>query len=279
MSGVVEAIATREPAVVDRSAVIVTRHTSGDLGRVLFLHGLANSSAVWESVVSRISPGVEAWTADLPWCGDGCDEWSHERDPVSYLAQTLDQVCGEIDVVVAHSFSANLLLELLSRRAVAGVDPRHRHGLRGLVLVSPFYRRSPGDFTWTDLTRFPGVFQQIMETGIAVQSGGRIEPEIQRHMALRVCERVGPHGWARFLETYLRTPWLRTDLITLPCLVVAGRRDFSPPLGESAALAADLPFGRLHPVANAGHFSMTEQPTELAALIDRFLASVPPGTD
>jgi pimeloyl-ACP methyl ester carboxylesterase len=93
-------------------------------------------------------------------------------------------------------------------------------------------------------------------------------------MALRVRDRVGPYGWVRFFETYLRTPQLRTARMPR-CLVVAGERDVAAFPSDAVALAAVLPDSRIHVLAGCGHFAMVERPTELAALIDHFVEEVP----
>jgi pimeloyl-ACP methyl ester carboxylesterase len=91
-------------------------------------------------------------------------------------------------------------------------------------------------------------------------------------MTLRIRDRVGPYGWVRFFETYLRTPRLRTERLRAPCLVVSGERDFVRFPADAQALAAALPDSRLHVLADCGHFPMVEQPAELATLVAAFLA-------
>ncbi len=89
---------------------------------VLFLHGLAGKAAVW----GALDLPVTAVTPELPWHGMADPAWSHEPDPGRFV---VDAVSAAHDVVVAHSFGANLLLECY---ADGRVPPRPT------VLVCPF---------------------------------------------------------------------------------------------------------------------------------------------
>lgn len=244
-------------------ATDVTRH------RVLLLHGLGNSATVWKSYVDHRASDVEAWSVELPWRGGGDPSWSHSGDVLRWVGQVLRDAPGQADVLVAHSFAASLVLEFLSQAHATGVDPLAAWGVKGLVLVSPFYRRSPQDFGWEVVSGLSEKFLTIIGEGIRLHSPRRLDPELQLDLARRVCERVGPYGWIRFGELYLSSPWLRTDLITAPCLVVTGTNDATT--REAADLAADLPSGSLVRLPGCGHFPMLERPAEFTGAVASFL--------
>ncbi|MBY8879821.1 alpha/beta fold hydrolase [Actinacidiphila acidipaludis] len=249
------------------------RHT-GDAPRLraLMLHGLASGSSVWDPLWRHAPAELDSWVADLPWRGDHVSEWGRQSDSPDWMAACLEAVPGAVDVVVAHSFSANLLLDHLSRAAARGEDPCAVYGIRGIVLVSPFYRRSPDDFGWDAVAGMQRNFLAITEEGIRLRPGRPIDPEILRDMARRVCERAGLYGWMRFLNLYLHTPWLHTGLIDVPALVVTGTEDFAA--AESVALAADLPAAELQTLGGCGHYPMFEQPERFTALLGRFVESL-----
>ncbi len=256
--------------------VVLRRHGAVDepRRRVLFLHGMANSSSVWKPVVDAHEAELDCWTAELPWRGGGGPaSWSHDEDTLAGIRSALSAVPGGVNVAVAHSFAAGLLLELLSRELAAGGDPFERYGLRGMILVSPFYRRRPEEFSWAALPDQLEDFTRTMEAGIAVQAGDRVSPELRREMARRICDWVGPYGWHRFVQTYMRTPWLRTELISLPTLVITGAGDPAALPAEGVALAEDLPGARLLPLTGCGHFAMTEQPGLFATAVRQFVGS------
>ncbi|MBV6698124.1 alpha/beta fold hydrolase [Kitasatospora aureofaciens] len=257
--------------------VVVHRRAAGGPGRMLLLHGLANSASVWDAYLEHAGQdgGPEIWAADLPWRGECVAHWSAEGDVVPHVADALRAVPGGAGVVVGHSMGANSLLEFLHRRLERGVDPFTEFGIRALVLVSPFYRRAAEDFTWQSVETAVQNFVRTMTEGVRVHAGGRVPDDLVEELGGRVRDRVGAYGWMRFFETYLATPRLRTELFTVPCLVIAGEHDSIAPPEEGGLLAADLPEGRFHLLPDSGHFLMIEQAGELAAAVDRFVSTLP----
>lgn len=239
--------------------------------RVLLLHGMGNAGSVWDGLRPRLPGGAQASAPELPWAGVGTPEWSHHPDPTVWVRQAIDEArdaLGGVDVVVAHSFSATVLVNLLAGTRDGAATPVP--GLSGLVLVGPFYRAEASDFEWELMTGLVAAFLRTMKEGIRLVAGERGNPELFGAMAQKVCERIGPYGWTRFFEQYLATPFAAVSRIDLPCLVVSGERDGTAPPGESATLAAALPAGRLWSLPGQGHFPMLELPDELAAGIGRF---------
>ncbi len=245
--------------------------------RTLLLHGLADSSGVWTHVVGRFPPEHRVVAPDLPWSGAAIGGYaaSYTR-PTDAIATALAGPDGTADVVVAHSFSANLLLALLDAELRAGGRPLRRYGIRRMVLVSPFYRRRPEDFGWAAMAYFMNDFHRIMEEGLRAAALGRIPDDVLLDMAYRVRERVGPYGWTSFFDTYLRTPWLAVGELDVPCLVISGGDDIAADPSEAAALAADLPHAHLELVPGCGHFPMVSAPETFAGAVSGFLGDLHP---
>ncbi|MFF8814012.1 alpha/beta fold hydrolase [Streptomyces pactum] len=247
--------------------------------RVLLLHGLGIGARVWDPYVAHARPGRRPVTAELPWRGTG-GRWSHHPDPRVWMHRVLEAALEEsggegIDVVVAHSYSAMLLLNLLGGadpdRDGASAHPPARYGIRGLVLVTPFHRSSPEDF---DFAGFTGLWDRIephMAECLRVMGRGRGDERFLAVMARRLCELIGPYGWTRFFEQYLRTPWTDLAALDLPVLVVSSPSDTLAPPAEAEALARGLPRAELRPVPGCGHFPMTERSAYFAALVDDFV--------
>lgn len=252
----------------------VQRKRPTDGTRALLLHGLANSSSVWDALAGTAAGGLDLWAAELPWGGEHSPAWAYRSDATRAVADALGQVPGGAGIVVAHSFSTVLLLELLSEELARGGDPFACHGIEGLVLVSPFYRRDPESFEYGVVGDMLENFRRTMDEGIRVMAGSRLDPSLRRDMAQRVCERVGPYGYLSFFRSYLHTPWLRTDLVTVPSLVISGEKDFTAVPAESMALAADLPNARCRFITGAGHFPMVEQVDTFSAALGEFLDSI-----
>ncbi|GGZ25823.1 alpha/beta fold hydrolase [Streptomyces poonensis] len=238
---------------------------------VVLLHGLANNEAIWAPLAGHWRAGLDVHAPRLPWHGGGIADWRHETDSASRLQDVLDAVPGGPGVVVAHSFSSIVLLELLSRRAAAA-DPLD---LPAVVLVNPFYRSDAETFHWNMIAPTLDDFPRTMAESIRLRTSGHtIDAELLADMARRMTEWIGPYGWLRFFDTYLRTPLFRVDLIQTPALVIGGAADRSAPAEEARHLAARLPVGRSLTVPGCGHFPMLERPDRFTETVHAFLDQI-----
>jgi pimeloyl-ACP methyl ester carboxylesterase len=261
----------------DPGAGTVHRRTAGAGGpRLLLVHGLAANDSVWDRGIALLPPSYEVWSARMPWSAEGVPDWGVDGDLTGPLAEVLGAVPGGAGVVVAHSMSANVLLDLVDRESRRGGDALARFGIRALVLVSPFYRRTAEEFDWDTLSRYLNDFHLIMEEGLRVHSGDRLPASLRAAMGERVRDRVGPYGWMRFFELYLRTPRLQTGRVTVPCLVLGGEDDSTAPPGESVTLAATLPDARAL-LPGCGHFPMIEEAERFASETVGFVNSLGTG--
>lgn len=231
--------------------------------RTLLLHGLGSSREVWQRFVAQAPPALELWVAELPWANSSDPRWSHDSDATTWVASALRAVEGETDLVIAHSFAANLMLELLCRHEAPAP--------KAAVLVSPFYRPSAEHFDWAAIARYLNDFHDILEEGLQVSAGDRLDGETRAAIARRIRERIGPYGWSRFFGAYLRTPFLPVEELTVPLLVVSGERDTAAWPSDGRALADAAPLSRYTAVPDCGHFAMAERPEQLAVHVAEFL--------
>jgi pimeloyl-ACP methyl ester carboxylesterase len=235
--------------------------------RVLLLHGLGGTSAVWRTLADRAPAGLQLWTADLPWGLDTAADWVHDPDVGQWIVRALAAMpAGRADVVVAHSFAATALLDVLDR---AG-PPRPR----ALVLVSPFYRARTEDFDWLALRNSLDAFPRLLADCVRLHVRRPLAAGVDEDMARHLLARIGAYGWARFLDLYLRTPRLRTSRLDLPVLAISGERDDAASPADGVALARALPDCRLEIFPGCGHFPMAEQPDRFARLVAEFLTTV-----
>ncbi|MEV4015094.1 alpha/beta fold hydrolase [Nonomuraea angiospora] len=231
--------------------------------RVLLLHGLGGGPSTWNRFAELAGPRLELWEADLPWSAAGTGEWSRHADATPWIRAALTET-GDVDLVVAHSFAANMTLEVL---AGDGGAPA-----RAAVLVAPFYRGSPAEFDWATIESYLDGFYGILDDGLRVSSGDRLAADLRRGMALKLRERLGPYGWMRFFDAYLRSPLLDTAAVTAPCLVISGADDLAARPRDGRALAEALPRARFETLP-AGHLPMIEQADRFAALVGEFAAT------
>jgi pimeloyl-ACP methyl ester carboxylesterase len=246
--------------------------------RVLLLHGLCGSAAVWDAYVPLAEEGCELWAADLPWRGTGVAGWP-DRPVEDWLADAVAELPGGADVLMAHSFGTNAVLRWLDRQA-PGPDGRFRVGgrpLRGLVLVSPLYRADPADFDWASIAYYVDEFDGIVADGLRMSGGRAMAPDRLRAVAARVRDLVGPYGWMRFFDTYLRMPEVRGSRLAMPVLVVSGGLDAVAFPTDAQALGAALPTAAVHVLPDSRHYPMITAAETFAGLANSFLRTLSDG--
>jgi pimeloyl-ACP methyl ester carboxylesterase len=228
-----------------------------------FLHGLGATPTVWDGVVARLPEHLPIWTLGLPWDATQGPAWALGSEPWVWLDRALELAPVRPDVLVGHSFGANVLLAQLAARGVGD--------LRGLVLLSPFYRAAPDAFTWPVISHYLNDFTDLLAAGIVARSATAPSARILALMAERIRDRIGPYGWMRFFDLFTATPMLDLDAVTVPCLVVGGERDTAAGPEDARALAERLGRATTAILPGCGHFAMFDDPRQLSVLLGDFL--------
>ncbi|MGF1662364.1 MAG: alpha/beta fold hydrolase [Kineosporiaceae bacterium] len=231
--------------------------------RFVLLHGLAGSPAMWRPVAALLAPHGPVTVPELPWNGTASAEWAHTGGQADALAGCY----GPGDIVVAHSYAATLLLGRLAR----GEGPAPR----ATVLVSPFYRPRPRDFTWATLGHYMHDFHLLLAEGVRAASQRQVPDDLLRDMAVSVRDRIGPYGWIRFFETYLASATWDLAAVPGPVGLVHGEDDEVVEAGSSRDLHERLTGSTVRLLAGAAHFPMLLAPAELAEEITRTAARAP----
>ena len=262
-----------QPPVVVRQ---VRRGSGPDPLRILLLHGLCGSAALWDPFVRLADAGCELWAADLPWRGTGVPGWP-DRPVEEWLAQAVADLPGGADVLIAHSFGTSAVLRWLDRQAPApdGWFLVGGRRLRGLVLVSPLYRADPADFGWDSIAYYVDEFDGIVAEGLRMSAGRALPADRLRAVALRVRDLVGPYGWIRFIDTYLRMPEVRGDRLAMPVLVIGGELDTVAFPTDAKALGEALPTATVHVLPESRHYPMITAAETFAGLTNTFLRTLP----
>jgi pimeloyl-ACP methyl ester carboxylesterase len=230
-----------------------------------FLHGLGASHPVWDRLVAGLPEDVEAWTFGLPWDATQGYAWALAPEPRVWLERAVGLLPTPPDVLVAHSFGANVLLDHVVAHGATGLD--------GLVLLSPFYRPSPDAFSWAVISHYLNDFTDLLAAGIAARSGAAPSPDVLAAMAEKVRDRISPYGWMRFFELFTATPTLDLAAVTVPCLILGGDRDTASYPEDNRNLARRLRRGSVEILAHTGHFAMVDDPARVGALVGDFLRS------
>ncbi|MBB0229770.1 alpha/beta fold hydrolase [Streptomyces calidiresistens] len=244
--------------------------------RALLLHGLGSAESCWNAFAEHRPPGLDLWTAGLPWRAGGPFAVP-ERDEGDRITEAIARVPGGVDVVIAHSYATLLLLARLADAAVGGADPARELAVRGVVLVSPFFRPRPEDFAWSELPGFLERLRLGAEEGIRVMARKPLDPDLRAEMAEHACAQLGPHWVVRYLHAYLRTPFLRVEQVNLPVHVIVGDRDPIAPPAEGELLAARLGNASIDRIDDCGHTPMAERPERFSLAVRRFLTTLSAG--
>jgi pimeloyl-ACP methyl ester carboxylesterase len=139
--------------------------------------------------------------------------------------------------------------------------------------IAEMFGRSPGELAemlFVDQTHPLAAAMHAMDEfsgDVGKQIDIPIELVLPMWKALGATARI---GW----DPYLHDPKLRGRLrrVTAPTLVVAGAQDGLVPLAHAQTYAAEISDARVAVVEDAAHWLIFEQPGELVALTEAFLA-------
>lgn len=233
--------------------------------RVAFAHGLEDVWASWKPVARRLDPAWRLVALDLPWRAGNDYRWRRQDSPAGWLRAGLDAVGGPVDVVVAHSFGANALLDL----CCAGARPA-----AAVVLVCPLYRPPAVPVTWRLLDRSRRNFEAHIHDGVRARLGGRaaaLDPDVLTAMMAKALDRVGPAGLLAVFEQFVASADLPLTRVTPPALVLAGGADPTLSAAAAGALAGGIPGAVLRLNDHFDHFCHIRDPDAVAAQLSEFL--------
>ncbi|MCJ1680075.1 alpha/beta hydrolase [Streptomyces sp. APSN-46.1] len=266
---------TAPPAERPVTVRLVREATVPHPRRVLLLHGLCSSGAVWDPYVALADERCELWAAELPWRGTGVAGWT-SRPVEDWVEEAVALVPDGPDVLVAHSFGTSTVLSWLDRRGDrdGGTDAADTRGPRGVVLVSPLYRAETHDFDWQSIEYYLNNFVRILTDGMRASMSRKLPARHERDIALKVRDYMGPYGWIHFFGTYLRMPYVRTERLRMPFLVVCGDEDRVAHPADAEAFAKAVPDASVHLLPGSEHFPMVTSPALFADLVNTFVRAL-----
>ena len=231
---------------------------------VAFAHGLEDSWESWLPMAARLSPDWRTVALDLPWRPGNDYRW-RRRPSASWLGAELDRLDRRPDLLVAHSYGANALLELLC----AG-DPRVPEQV---VLICPLYKPPDVTVTWSLFDRARRAFERHIHDSLRSRLGARLstlDPEVVDLMIAKATDRIGPAGFLAVFEQFSSSASWDLSRIRARVLVLAGGSD--PTLSPAAArtLTGGIAGARLSIDADHDHFCYVRRPDEIAATVRAF---------
>jgi pimeloyl-ACP methyl ester carboxylesterase len=234
------------------------------LSLMTFIHGLGMGADLWLRLQEHLGGQFRTAFLTLPWEGSQGTLWGRAARPEEWIEAAVAMLPGPPDVLVAHSFASNALLEWLARPGA--VLPR------AAVLVSPVYKPAAGVVRWAELAHRVHSFLDLLREGMCASTGHQVAPDREMTIADKVRDRVGVYGWYEFLRLLLNTPFLDLGAVACPVLVLGGANDLASSRQECAALAGGLPRARAALSPEAGHFCMAQDADWFVREIKTFVA-------
>jgi pyruvate dehydrogenase E2 component (dihydrolipoamide acetyltransferase) len=245
---------------------------------IVFLHGLGGSQSTWASVLGNFADTYRIAAFDLP--GHGA---SDKPDPsafdysVASLAATVGEAIEKLElspaVIVGHSMGGATALQLaLDRpklvRALALIDSA---GL-GPEVSEDLLDNAEAEPSREEARKLLELFFEnprfILERGIDEMHAARSAPG-----ADAAVKALAASAFSRSGQTIAYLD--RLSELEAPVLVVWGELDRVLPARHAVAANAALPTSWLEIMAGVGHVPQVEAAPALAAVVNRWLLSLP----
>lgn len=236
---------------------------------IVLVHGFEENWDTWLPLAAELPADLRVSALDLPWRAGSDYAWAEHGSSSVWLERALRLPSDPPTALVAHSFGASSLLELLTRRSPAAQVPA--------VLVAPVFR--PHDravdphFFGEAVTRF----RRVLSEGMTVAMGpraARLDAELLELMNGRIRERVEPHGFLQLYSMLARSGGLPLERVTVPVQLISGIGDASAPPDAIEVLRAGLLDLTLHQTHGLGHFCHVDQAREVAEEVLSFLTAL-----
>lgn len=230
------------------------------MSQVTLLSGLGGGPGLWAGVEALL-PDIDICVPEVPWAATKTS-WAH--DPAIMMSFLRSQLAAS-DVIVAHSFAAVLLFNLLA-------DPDGPPPAPSVILMSIFHRPDTSCFDWAHFNHHLALFPCVMESGLRAEAAGRIPDSLLARMSEIVQDSVGPLGWLRFYEAYAQTSRGDATRLSDVTTLITGAADDAADPGDSRDLHLLIPGSTLL-VVPGGHFPMVDAPACIADTILTTFAS------
>ncbi|MCA0328554.1 MAG: alpha/beta hydrolase [Actinobacteria bacterium] len=261
------------------------RPASPDAAPALFVHGLGGAATNWTDLMALLRDRLDGVAPDLPGFGwsppprDG--DYTPRRSAESMAELIETRFDGRPVHLFGNSMGGSIAVQLAARRPEL---------VRSLTLISPALPKVGVRRTNVHLpvVSIPGVGQRLVKRYLEVDAHHRVKasvdinfadpstvPEQRMHEAVEEIRRRDalPYVGDAFVQslrglmaTYLdRTPerpWKLAERITVPTLLVYGRRDkLVDPIHAHTKAFPDV---RVLVIPHAGHVAQIEQPVLVA---------------
>ncbi|MBM2811589.1 MAG: pip [Chloroflexi bacterium] len=237
---------------------------------LVFVHGAADSAAVWDRQIEHFGGRHRVLAVDLPGHGERLAEkaFQHVHDSSDEVLRLADQEGLSDLVLVGHSLGGAIALTAAMRSPNA---------MRGLVLAGSGARLHMAaalmEVAQERASQAPG--DQIVERLIPLSEVvHQASFEVSTWIAERFGRATARAVYADFLALDSFDLMGRIEEIGLPTLVIAGDHDRWTPPKFQHYLAEHLPRARLVLFENTGHYPFVEQAARFNAELEQFLTEI-----
>ena len=255
---------------VDANGVSLHYETAGAAGHtVVLLHELGGTLHSWDAVVPRLAGRFRTLRYDQR--GAGLSEKVRQDFSNDMLVEDFEALAGSAGLDPPYHF---VTVAAAATQALRYLE-KHPQRVGALVLCNP----APG----VDASRAAALDERA---AFAAREGMRAS--LPTTLALSYPPHLGERAaYEAYLGRYLANDPVsfglgfrclaRTNMLHMlpqircPTMIVAGRHDTVRPHAGTAELAKKIPGARFELLDDAGHFMPTQEPSQLAALLEEFL--------
>jgi len=247
----------------------------GDGPAIVFLHGFPLDRTMWRHLMAPLT-GWRRIAVDLRGMGlsDVPESGYDMRSYADELAELLRVLEVEQAVICGLSMGGYIALEMMRS---------HRGNVRGLILANT---RAEADSPQAKADRDAMIklaeregsegLAEVMLPKLLSPSSLSAMPQVVEHVRTMIANNpdAGIIGAITAMKERADSTPLLKD-IDVPTLVIAGREDRMIPVGQSRAMADQIPGAQFTVIAEAGHLPPMEQPIATSRVIGEFLEALP----
>ena len=238
---------------------------------LVFIHGAADSGAVWARQIERFAGQHRTLAVDLPGHGGRLAERAFDR-----CVDSAEDVLAQIE---ARGFRAPILVGHSMGGAIALTIALARPEIPSALVLAGSGAR---------LRIQPGVIEEAREAADRSAAGTRVQRVIplsdvvsseadgraREWLADRIGDATGQATHADFLATDRFDVMGRLHEVRLPTLIVGGEDDRWTPPKFQRYFAEHIAGSRLVMFASCGHYPFVEQADAFNAELEKFLADL-----
>ncbi len=251
---------------------------------ILFIHGLSNSSLVWQPLVSQLNPDANYYVIDLPGCGQSA-VGLYDFDKAFYTS-IIEGVCKNLDlqniILVGHSMGSQIAAHVVLNKNIE---------IKKLVLLSPsgfehyhLHERKMFEYAGVGMDIFKGghsYLSQVLHQSFynmtddskqvldkVLMQFRNVDPQLYQHMLTQsikyMCENtlLDEHSKIPTLLVYGKNDELIPNRMLHPFLTLKHIAEDSAKMFQNS---------QLEMLDQCGHFIHVEKYKEVANLMRLFL--------